>query len=189
MNKLLLHTCCATCLAGVIKQLPDKHDVTCYFYNPNIYPKEEYDRRLADVRRYCDKLRIFLVEGEYEPERWFELVKGLESEPEGGSIHRSSSGNESVGGQRCVKCYTIRLEKTAWEAKDRGFDLFTTTLTISPHKKAEIINPIGQALAKKHGIQFLEADFKKRDGFKCACEIAKNEKFYRQNYCGCIFSK
>lgn len=173
--KILLHTCCATCTAGVIGQLKDTHNLTCYFYNPNIHPKEEYERRLSDVKKYCKKLNIPLIQGEYAQDRWFQEIKGLEG--------------ESEGGQRCVKCYTMRLEQTAKMAKDRGFNIFTTTLTISPHKKAEIINSIGQAIGKKYGIKFIESDFKKHEGFKRACEIARREKFYRQNYCGCVFSR
>ncbi|MBU4332206.1 epoxyqueuosine reductase QueH [Patescibacteria group bacterium] len=192
---MLLHTCCATCLAGVIEQLKNTHEVACYFYNPNIHPMEEYKRRLADVKKYCKKLGIPMIEGEYDKERWFKITKGLETEPE--------------GGQRCIKCYTMRLEETArfaCEVRSRdlthpekgrqgpltlpsGYDIFGTTLTTSPHKKAEIINPIGVKLVKKYGIKFLEADFKKRDGFKCACETADRQGFYRQNYCGCIYSK
>ena len=184
MNKILIHTCCTTCLAGVINQLlktssevkgKDTYSLISYFYNPNIHPKKEYEKRLADVKIYCNKLNIPLIIGEYDKNRWFKIIKGLETEPE--------------NGQRCIKCYTMRLEQTVKIAKDRGFKIFTTTLTISPHKKAEIINPIGQKIAQKHSVKFYKADFKKNDGFKIACEIARHEKFYKQNYCGCIFSK
>jgi len=173
--KILVHVCCAVCAGGVIDQIKDKYNITCYFYNPNIHPQEEYERRLLDVYKHCAKLDISLIHGEYDKNEWLGLVKGLESEPE--------------GGQRCLKCYTMRLEQTAKIAKDRGFDIFASTLTISPHKKAEIINPIGQKLSEKYGVKFLEADFKKHDGFKCACDIAKSENFYRQNYCGCVYSQ
>ena len=173
--RLLLYVCCATCLAGVIKQIKDKYKITCYFYNPNIHPKKEYKKRLTDVKKYCDKLNIPLIIGKYDKDKWFKIIKGLEQEPE--------------GWKRCVKCYTMRLENTAKIAKDRGFNIFTTTLTVSPHKKAEIINPIGVKLGKEYGLKFLEADFKKQNGFKIACEIARREAFYKQSYCGCIFSK
>ena len=184
---LLLHTCCATCLAGVITQLKE-YNITCFFYNPNIHPREEYDKRLNDVKKQCDKLNIKLIQGDYDKTKWLKLTKGLE--------------NEKEGGQRCVKCYTMRLEKTAKtctrDSLISEFDIFTTTLTISPHKKADIINKIGQDIAagleqrreaKKLGTKFLSADFKKHNGFKHACEISKQENFYRQNYCGCVYSR
>lgn len=222
--KLLLHVCCATCVAGVIEQLKNKFDITCYFYNPNIHPREEYECRLSNIREYCRKVGIPLIEGKYDKERWFEVVKGLEKEPEGGTLSVPDKHAKRAG-QRCIKCYTMRLEETVRIAigsrdpihpsKDpihpanvrgrRGplpvhrsegvggtsprFDFFSTTLTISPHKKAETINKIGQSLGQKYGVKFYGADFKKNDGFKRACEIARREGFYRQNYCGCVFSK
>lgn len=203
--KLLLHTCCATCAAGVIEQLKDKFSLTCYFYNPNIHPREEYGRRLFDVQQYCEKVGVTLIQGEYDEDRWLEKVKGLENEPE--------------GGQRCWKCYTMRLEAAVMVvigsrdpihlsrdlvgSRDpihlsrgrRGpltsprFDFFGATLTISPRKKAESINKIGQSLGQKYGAEFYKADFKKNNGFKCACEVARREGFYRQDYCGCAYSQ
>ncbi|NQU77605.1 epoxyqueuosine reductase QueH [Candidatus Falkowbacteria bacterium] len=191
--KLLLHVCCATCLAGVLSQLKE-YKVTCFFYNPNIHPSEEYQKRLNDVASQCKKLNIPLIQGYYDKDRWFELTKGHERDPEGGTLSVPIRHAKRAG-QRCHICYTMRLEQTAlYGRRDAGvspagnFDLFTTTLTISPHKKAEVINKIGRNLAKKYKTKFLPKDFKKHDGFKHACEIAKKENFYRQNYCGCVFS-
>jgi len=214
--RLLLHVCCATCLAGVTEQLKD-YNVTCFFYNPNIHPQAEYDKRLQDVKNQSDKLNIPLIQGDYDKDKWFKMVKGHEGDPEGGTLSVPNRHAKRAG-QRCLKCYTMRLEQTAKIATSNGrlanvchptglknnqvncsgdspisdtvnFDIFTTTLTISPHKKAEIINKIGQDTAKKYQTKFLSADFKKQDGFKHACEIAKKENFYRQDYCGCIFSR
>ncbi len=190
--KLLLHTCCAPCSAGVFEQLENDFQVSAFFYNPNIYPVEEQLKREQESRIFCDELDInffeldsYLRENDnlsnlnkniyiVETNKWFEKTKGYELEPE--------------GGQRCLICYTIRLEKIAACAKDLGFDFFATTLTISPYKKAEIINPIGLDLAKKYNIKFYEADFKKKGGFQKSLEISKKHNLYRQNYCGCKFS-
>jgi len=172
--KLLLHCCCAGCAVGVIKELKDKFNLTAYFYNPNIHPQEEYNKRLEDMKKICRIFRVPLIVGEYEVDYWFKKVEGCENEPE--------------GGQRCKICYQLRLEKTAELAKSGSFSYFATTLTISPYKKAEIINPLGLALAKKYGIIFYEADFKKRDGFLKSVELSKKYNLYRQNYCGCIYS-
>jgi len=199
MDKLLLHVCCATCAAGTIEQLKREYNITCYFYNPNIHPREEYDRRLSDVKKYTKKLNIPLVIGNYDKDKWFELIRGLENEPEGGTLSVPNKHAKRAG-QRCLKCYTMRLEQTAEHAQNNRFKSFTSTLTISPHKNAKIINSIGSKIGlspeaqrakgeERYGVKYLASDFKKQNGFKCACEIAKREKFYRQSYYGCIYSQ
>ena len=174
-KKILLHACCATCSGHVLHILKeDGWNVTVFFYNPNIHPQEEYKVRMNELKEYCIKNKVSFIEAGYDTKRWFELTKGMESESEGGA--------------RCEVCYRMRLEKTAREAKENGFNAFASTLTISPHKKADVVNRLGKELAREYQIDFLEADWKKQNGFKCACEIAKKEDFYRQNYCGCSYS-
>jgi len=171
IKKILLHICCATCAGYVIKKLQEsRFNVTAFFYNPNIHPKSEYVRRLVDVKNYCLKNNINFIETGYNLDNWLEKIKGLENEPE--------------GGKRCERCFEIRLSKTAELVENNNFDFFSTTLTISPHKNAEVINKIGKDLSDR----FYVVDWKKQNGFKCACEIAKQEGFYKQSYCGCIFS-
>jgi len=172
--KFLLHTCCAVCSGHVIQQLKKEFDVMAYFYNPNIHPVTEYEKRKMTLEQYCHKYKIQFIKGEYSWEDWIESVRGSEAEPE--------------GGYRCNICYKIRLEEVARKAKELDCDYFGSTLTISPHKKADIINPIGKEVGEKFGIKFYEADWKKQDGFKKACEISREEDFYRQNYCGCVYS-
>lgn len=174
-KKLLLHSCCAPCSTYVVELLRPEFDVTAYFYNPNIHPRKEYEIRLGEMKRICQRLGIYLVGGEYEVEEWFQRVKGLETERE--------------GGKRCTVCFYLRLDKTAAYAKDCNYQYYATTLTISPHKDVKIINQIGRELQEKYGINFYEADFKKKDGFKKSCQLSKEHGLYRQNYCGCIFSK
>ncbi len=173
-DKLLLHVCCAPCASYVIKLLQADYDVTANFFNPNIYPEEEFKRRLNEVKKYLEKIKMVLEVGEFNQEYWFELVKGLENEPERGA--------------RCTICYKMRMEEIARQAKENNFDYFTTDLSISPHKDAIRINKIGNELAEKYGVKFLEADFKKKDGFKKSLEISRDEGFYRQDYCGCVYS-
>jgi predicted adenine nucleotide alpha hydrolase (AANH) superfamily ATPase len=171
---LLLHICCAPCATHTLEQLRKDFNVTGLFYNPNIQPETEFKRRLEETRRLAalmDFTVIFLEEGQ---DKWSESTKGYEDEPE--------------GGQRCSICYKLRLEKTAQYAKAQGFAWFTTTLTISPHKKASIINDIGSELADNYGINFYNADFKKKNGFKKSSELSKKYQLYRQSYCGCLFS-
>jgi len=127
------------------------------------------------MRRYAEEIGLRMFVAEYEVDRWYEAIKGTEQEPE--------------GGKRCAICYRFRLERTARLARERGIFHFATTLTVSPHKKAAVINPIGRALAEQTGATFYEADFKKRDGFKISCQMSREAGLYRQNYCGCIFSK
>jgi hypothetical protein len=171
---LLLHICCAPCATHTLEQLRKDFNVTGFFYNPNIQPETEFKRRLEETKRLAaimDFTVIFLEEGQ---DKWSESTKGYEDEPE--------------GGQRCSICYKLRLEKTAQYAKAKGFAGFTTTLTISPHKQASIINEIGRELADNYGISFYNADFKKKNGFKKSSELSKKYHLYRQSYCGCLFS-
>jgi len=173
-NKLLLHICCATCAAYVLNLLKRDYEVTAFFYNPNIYPADEYQRRFSEARDYCQKNYIPFIEELPDQDKWFLLTKGHEDDPE--------------RGERCTICYEIRLEKTAQYAKQHGFIFFGTDLSISPHKDAERLNKLGKELERQYGVKYLEADFKKQDGFKKAMEISKCEGFYRQNYCGCVYS-
>ena len=175
--RLLLHACCAPCSSYVLEYLNEHFDITLYFYNPNISPKEEYVFRQAELIRLVGEmgLPITVVSEKYSPEEFFEVSKGLEKEPE--------------GGERCFKCYRLRLLKTAEYAKKNGFQFFTTTLSISPYKNAEKLNEIGGELSEKVGIDYLYSDFKKKNGYKRSIELSKEYNLYRQDYCGCIFSK
>ncbi len=174
MPELLLHSCCAPCSAYVIKELQKKYKVTLFYFNPNIFPEEEYQKRLKEAKKYCQKIKVDFIEGEYNHQDWLEKIKGYEQEPE--------------RGKRCQICYKVRLEKTALEAKKLGFDMFCSTLSISPHKDAQMINKIGQELSEQYQIEYLASDWKKQEGFKKSCDISKEEGFYRQDYCGCEFS-
>jgi len=174
-QKLLLHTCCAPCVTVPIERLESEYEITCFFYNPNIHPTAEYLQRLNELTNLAKEFNIEIMVQEYDSDRWFELVKGLEDEAE--------------GGKRCSVCFKMRLEQAAKFAKENGFDYFTTTLTISPHKNAKLINRIGSELNEQQRIQFLKADFKKRDGYKRSVELSKIYNLYRQNYCGCVFSR
>jgi len=173
---MLLHVCCGVCAASVIEQLlPKFPEITLYFYNPCIHPEDEYQRRLKVAKSLTEIFPVKLIEGEYNPPKWHNMVKGLEGEPE--------------NGKRCLLCYDDRLEETARKAIELGIKNFTTTLTISPLKKAEIINGIGKILAEKYQLNFHAANFKKKDGYKRSIELAKKHEFYRQDYCGCEYSK
>jgi predicted adenine nucleotide alpha hydrolase (AANH) superfamily ATPase len=158
----------------VIGLLQKEFELTTYFYNPNIHPREEYNRRLSEVERYCGENKIDLVKGEYDTDQWFSAVKGMEEQKE--------------GGRRCEICYRVRLEKTALTAQAHGMSCFATTLTVSPYKKTLVINRIGREAGEQYSTIFYEADFKKRDGFKKSCELSKHYNFYRQTYCGCTYS-
>ncbi|MBN2415738.1 epoxyqueuosine reductase QueH [bacterium] len=171
---LLLQACCAPCTTHPYRLLSERYRVTVYFYNPNIHPAAEYEKRLRELERFAGRRRFPLITGPYDAGRWFELTRGLEEEPE--------------GGRRCPICYRMRLEETARLAAERGFDLFTTALSVSPHKNAAAINRIGREIAVESGVPFLEADFKKKEGFKISCGISREEGFYRQHYCGCRYS-
>jgi predicted adenine nucleotide alpha hydrolase (AANH) superfamily ATPase len=173
--KLLLHLCCAGCSPYVIDLLKKDYEVTGLFYNPNIHPEEEYVLRWNEAKSLAEKLSIELLCGEYDASGWFTATEGMEREPE--------------GGRRCGVCFRMRLERTAQRAREEDFDIFTTTLTVSPYKNAETINRIGRAAAETYGVHFLESNFKKKDGFKKTMEMSKEFGLYRQNYCGCVYSK
>ena len=169
---IILHICCGICAAGAADALlKEGHRVSGYFYNPNIYPEEEYGMRLEAARRTAEHLGFDLVEGKYDPENWTPAVQSLGGEPEGGA--------------RCSICYRIRLEKAFGFMREMGADAFTSTLTISPHKPALEINRIGTQVG---GTSFMARDFKKKDGFNKAAALAKNWEIYRQHYCGCVYS-
>ena len=174
-EKVLLHCCCAVCAGYSIEKLFSlDFEPVLYWFNPNIYPLEEYERRLNELKRYAAKLSLELIIGENEPSEWYNFVSGLEEEKEGGA--------------RCLKCFEYRLSAAAKTAKSRNIEKFTTTLTISPHKNSKNIFLEGNKAAKEYGLTFLEIDFKKQDGFLKTMQIAKQENFYRQKYCGCEFS-
>ncbi len=176
MSKILLHACCAVCAGYPLDLLRELgYEPIVFFFNPNIHPKEEYDRRLKELVRYTQKQKIELIIEEENPQNWFEYVKGLENEPE--------------RGLRCHKCFEYRLIKTAKKAKELSIEKFSTTLFISPHKIRNDILEKGQYAEKLFGIKFIDIDFRKKDGFLKTMKIAKSENFYRQTYCGCEFSE
>lgn len=176
---LLLHTCCAPCSSAVIERLSDFFRITVLYYNPNIEPKEEYILRKEEqkrfIREFKTKYPVTFLDCDYESEKFIEISKGLESEREGGA--------------RCPKCFKLRLEYTAKLAKEKGFNYFGTSLTVSPYKNAEILNKIGEELQKEYQVSFLYSDFKKHDGYKKSIELSHKYHLYRQDYCGCKFSK
>ena len=176
---LLLHACCAPCSSYVIEYLSKYFKITVFYYNPNISPDNEYRYRANEQKRLIESMPlenpVEFLEGEYIPDDFFDISKGLENEPEGGA--------------RCAKCFNLRLSKTAETAKQGNYDYFTTTLTISPLKNAKLINNIGIELSKKYDVPYLQSDFKKKNGYKRSIVLSKEYNLYRQNYCGCIFSK
>lgn len=176
---LLLHSCCAPCSSYVLEYLSNYFKITIFYYNPNISPKEEFDKRIEEQKRLINELpvknKVEFIEGKYDNDKYEDSIKGLEQEKEGGS--------------RCHICYRLRLEETAKIAKETGFDYFTTTLSISPYKNAKVLNEIGEELGKIYNISYLYADFKKRDGYKRSIELSKIYNLYRQDYCGCEYSK
>ncbi|MCK4851662.1 MAG: epoxyqueuosine reductase QueH [Candidatus Omnitrophica bacterium] len=170
--RILLHICCGVCAAAVAERLMrESHTVTGFFYNPNIYPEAEYARRFETARETAGRTGFELIEGEYDHGEWSRLARGHESEPEGGG--------------RCALCFRMRLKGTHEYFSGGGFDLFTTTLTVSPLKDADTVNRIGAGIG---GDRFLSADFKKKNGFKRAIELSKAWGLYRQDYCGCEYS-
>jgi len=170
--KIVLHICCGVCAAGVAERLiTEGHEIRGFFYNPNIYPPAEYQRRLEAARRVADELNFPLEVGAYDTDEWSAATESLQDEPE--------------GGRRCQVCFRLRLEETYRYLQDGGGDALTTTLTISPHKSADIINHIGQKIA---GEKFLVRDFKKKAGFQRAIELAGEWNLHRQHYCGCRYS-
>lgn len=178
-KKLLLHACCAPCSSYVLEYLSEFFDITLLYFNPNISPEAEYRKRIGEVERLLREMplksEVGLLKGRYCPEEFFKLAEGLEELPE--------------GGERCFKCYRQRLEEAAKAAKEGSFDYFTTTLSISPHKNAEKLNMIGEELEKEYGVKYLYGDFKKRNGYKRSIELSRIYGLYRQNYCGCIYSR
>lgn len=177
--KLLLHVCCAPCSSHVLETLNGEYDITVFFYNPNITEEIEYDKRFKELTRFVTEApfatEVKVVNGRYEPEVFFEMAKGLEEEPERGS--------------RCYKCYEQRMRETAIYAKGNGYDIFTTSLSISPHKNAAWLNEIGERLSLELGIDYLYSDFKKKNGYARSIQLSKEYNLYRQDYCGCIYSK
>ena len=177
--KLLLHVCCAPCSSYCLEYLSDFFDITVYYYNPNISPEAEYRFRLSEEERYISlrdfKNPVRMTDSVYDPNEFFEAARGLEREPE--------------GGKRCEKCFRLRLEASAIKAVELGMDCFTTTLTISPLKNAALLNKIGFEAGEKYGVAWLPGDFKKREGYKRSIVLSREYDLYRQNYCGCVFSK
>jgi len=175
---LLLHSCCGPCSSYCIEFLSNYFNVTVFYYNPNIYPDEEYLMRVKEQQRFIEafstKYPVNFIEGDFDKDRYYHLVKGFENEPERGA--------------RCEICFNMRLMETAKKAKDINADYFSTTLTISPLKDANLLNSIGEDIGKKLGINWLPSDFKKNNGYKRSTEISKEYNMYRQDYCGCVFS-
>lgn len=176
---LLLHSCCAPCSSYTLEYLSRYFSITVFYFNPNISPKAEFDKRFAEQKRLIETLpsenKISLICGDYNYDEFLNIARGYESVPE--------------GGERCFRCYRMRLEKTAELAKQNGFDYFCTTLSISPLKNSQKINEIGFDVAEKYGVKWLPSDFKKREGYKRSIELSREYELYRQNFCGCVFSK
>ena len=177
--RLLMHACCAPCSSYVLEYLSSVFDMTLYFYNPNIAPESEHIFRGNELERLISRMQlnnpVQLIRAEYEPEKFLAAARGMENLPE--------------GGERCFKCYELRLRKAAEYAKAGGFNYFSTTLSISPHKNAQKLNEIGASLSEELGIPYLFSDFKKRNGYKRSCELSEEYRLYRQDYCGCAFSQ
>lgn len=176
--RLLLHACCAPCSSAVLESISEFFDITLFFYNPNISPENEFIFRLDELKRFTEEVNlknIEIISPRYDNLEFENAIKGLE--------------NENEGGARCFKCYRLRLLKSVSYAAENGFDYVTTTLSISPHKNAQWLNEIGQELGKEYNIKYLSSDFKKGEGYKRSCELSKKYNLYRQDYCGCIYSK
>ena len=177
--KILLHSCCGPCSTECITRLTKYFDITVLYYNPNIEPQEEYEKRKQEQIRFIKEFKpinkLDFMDCDYDNASFERMTEGLEKEPE--------------GGKRCHKCYELRLKKTANIAKDKGYNFFGTTLTVSPYKNSQIINEIGQKISKETNVEFLYSDFKKEDGYKKSIELSKEYNLYRQNYCGCHYSK
>ena len=180
---ILLHSCCGPCSTACIERLITDYKITVFFYNPNITDREEYEKRKANQIKFIEAYnsevdeedQVVFIEGEYLPEDFFDAAKGLEDCPE--------------GGERCTECFKLRLDRTARAAIVMGFPIFGTTLTVSPHKNYQLISAIGTELGEVYGLEFLDMDFKKKAGFQRSIELSKKYELYRQNYCGCEFSK
>lgn len=178
-EKLLLHACCAPCSSAVLEYLANTFEITIFFYNPNITDSIEYQKRLHEIKKFIKEFKtkypISLIEGKYNQNDFFAIAKELENEPE--------------RGKRCYKCYELRLKETAQVAEDNHFSYFTTTLSLSPYKNSNWINEIGQKLDTKYTSHYLYSDFKKKNRYKRSIELSKEYNLYRQDYCGCIYSK
>ncbi len=180
---LLLHACCAPCSSYCLEYLSGYFKITVDYYNPNISMEEEYKKREGEIERYINEFTqkthppnpIGLIKDRYDPNEFFKAVRGLEDEPE--------------GGKRCMECFYLRLNRAGEVAREGGYDYFTTTLTISPLKNAKALNDIGEGISKERGVSFLPSDFKKKDGYKRSIELSKEYGLYRQNYCGCVYSR
>ena len=172
--RILVHACCAPDALYVLGLLGHDYDVTGFFSNSNIYPAEEYTIRVEEARKVARLLSVPLIEDAYDAERWLALTRKFKDEPE--------------KGRRCDVCYALRLQRTAEAAARGGFDVFATVMSLSPWKKAAVINRIGRQFGRKYGVRFLEADFKKKDGFKTSVGLSREHDLYRQNYCGCLYS-
>lgn len=182
MKKLLLHSCCGPCSTAVIERLLGEFDITVFYYNPNITDEPEYLHRRAEQEKFLKKHNekapenpVKFLEGDYLVEDFYKAASGFE--------------NEREGGLRCAKCFELRLEKTAYAAREFDFDVFATTLTVSPHKNYKLISEIGNRISKKYNVDFLDLDFKKKAGYQRSVDLSKEYGLYRQNYCGCEFSK
>ena len=173
--KLLLHSCCAPCSSYCIEKLKSGFDITIFYYNPNIDTKEEFEQRLLEQEHLCKEFNVPIISTNHLKEDFKIVIKGLE--------------NEKEGGARCEKCFALRLRETAKLAKQKGFEFFATTLTVSPLKNAKLINQIGLNISKEKGIEYLPTDFKKQGGYLRSIELSKQYNLYRQNYCGCEYSK
>jgi epoxyqueuosine reductase len=173
--KFLLHVCCGPCSIVIFEELVSQFDLTVHFYNPNIHPREEYDKRKAEVIKICEEMNIPVIEGKYDDDRWLALTESYKHEPE--------------GGKRCPVCFRIRLEHAAEYARDHDFVYFSTSLTMGRNKKADVINPIGVELGEKYGIKFYEEDWKKGGRQEMARELVREKGIYRQDYCGCVYSR
>ena len=172
---LLMHACCAPCSSACIERLTEFFDITVFYFNPNIDTLEEYNLRAAEQQRFCREMNVECITADYSPEVFYGAAKGKESEPEGGA--------------RCRECFILRLSETAKTAKEKGFDYFCTTLTVSPLKNAALINALGKEAEEKYKVRYLPSDFKKRDGYRRSAILSRVYGLYRQNYCGCEFSK
>jgi len=176
--RLLLHSCCAPCSSYVLEYLGEYFEITVFYYNPNIFPESEYTKRILEQQILLGEMKLKypagFMAGNYDREAFYEIAKGLEHLKE--------------GGERCLKCYELRLREAAKLAKEGEFDYFTTTLSVSPHKNADRLNEIGTRLAGEYGVEYLQSDFKKKNGYKRSIELSKEFGLYRQNYCGCEFS-
>ena len=176
--RLLLHSCCAPCSSYVLEYLSEFFEIAVFYYNPNIFPENEYTKRILEQQQLIRDMRfkhpVKFLAGNYDRERFFEMAKGMELLKE--------------GGERCFRCYELRLRETARIAKDAEFDYFTTTLSISPMKNAEKLNEIGKVIGEQYGVAYLQSDFKKKNGYKRSIELSNIHGLYRQDYCGCEFS-